>query len=608
MLRKLLVTLLLFTLVSSEIPSLDKIEISLRRGLDEYISTGRKSEELTEVLKHLKFPELFRRTYKKDSINGLICTTCNVGASAIIKARRLGASKEVLVDVAIKLCVWFKIEPEFVCEATIKRQADTLFYIADNSPELTSNRFCSIFFQGNGCKDSKREEWTIEIPPKPLFSYKTQNVSKARPLKVLQITDIHYDPNYTLGSNAACDAPLCCQAGTKPLKPEDSAGMWGDYRGCDTSWNLTIASLEHIIATHKHLDYFYYTGDIVDHNVWETDISRNTEVITKVLRVFKTYFSSIPVFPILGNHEPHPVNLFSSDGVNNVSISTQWVFDVSAEEWKDWLPPETRDTILKGGYYTVLVRPGFRIIALNSNVCFTFNWWLVYDDVDPYDQLVWLVQVLLEAERNNETVHILSHVPSGDDTCLQNWGREYARIVNRFSDIIAAQFNGHTHKDENVIYFDHANPHRAISVAFNGASLTPYHDANPNYVIYHVDSQTYEVLDYDMWIFNLTDANLTPNQVPTWYKLYSFKSAYGVDSLKPNAMAKLARDIAGNRSLAEQYFRYKFRDGDAALQKGCDDKCHLSNICYMVTSYHGQTLHCDYLTEIWNSTENINMK
>lgn len=65
-----------------------------------------------------------------------------------------------------------------------------------------------------------------------------------------------------------------------------------------------------------------------------------------------------------------------------------------------------------------------------------------------------------------------------------------------------------------------------------------------------------EVLDYDMWTFNLTDANLTPHQVPTWYKLYSFKSAYGVDSLKPNDMAKLARDIAENRSLAEQYYRY----------------------------------------------------
>lgn len=45
-----------------------------------------------------------------------------------------------------------------------------------------------------------------------------------------------------------------------------------------------------------------------------------------------------------------------------------------AEEWSAWLPEETKETILKGGYYTVSPKPGFRIIAINSNVCFTFNW------------------------------------------------------------------------------------------------------------------------------------------------------------------------------------------------------------------------------------------
>lgn len=29
-------------------------------------------------------------------------------------------------------------------------------------------------------------------------------------LKVLHLTDIHYDPNYREGSSAVCDAPLCC--------------------------------------------------------------------------------------------------------------------------------------------------------------------------------------------------------------------------------------------------------------------------------------------------------------------------------------------------------------------------------------------------------------
>lgn len=29
-------------------------------------------------------------------------------------------------------------------------------------------------------------------------------------LKMLHLTDPHYDPDYVVGSNALCDAPLCC--------------------------------------------------------------------------------------------------------------------------------------------------------------------------------------------------------------------------------------------------------------------------------------------------------------------------------------------------------------------------------------------------------------
>lgn len=58
-----------------------------------------------------------------------------------------------------------------------------------------------------------------------------------------------------------------------------------------------------------------------------------------------------------------------------------------------------------------------------------------------------------------------------------------------------------------------------------------------------------------MWIYNVTEANLTPNLSPNWYKLYSFKNAYNVTSLKPQELANLAERIAESRELAEQYYR-----------------------------------------------------
>lgn len=63
---------------------------------------------------------------------------------------------------------------------------------------------------------------------------------------------------------------------------------------------------------------------------------------------------------------------YSPDNVTS-ALSTQWLYDFVAEEWSKWLPEDTKATIKTGGFYTVLVKKGFRIIALNSNVCYTDN-------------------------------------------------------------------------------------------------------------------------------------------------------------------------------------------------------------------------------------------
>ena len=51
------------------------------------------------------------------------------------------------------------------------------------------------------------------------------------------------------------------------------------------------------------------TGDIVDHAVWDTSVEKNKDTITKVLQEIKNEFPGIPVYPILGNHEPSPLNV-----------------------------------------------------------------------------------------------------------------------------------------------------------------------------------------------------------------------------------------------------------------------------------------------------------
>ncbi|CAL4124978.1 unnamed protein product, partial [Meganyctiphanes norvegica] len=89
-------------------------------------------------------------------------------------------------------------------------------------------------------------------------------------LKVLHITDPHYDPRYKIGSNAACHAPLCCNEDSgEPMNPSDAAGKWGDYRHCDSPKWLLENMYQHIIDNHPDIDYIMNTGDLVPHHIWK---------------------------------------------------------------------------------------------------------------------------------------------------------------------------------------------------------------------------------------------------------------------------------------------------------------------------------------------------
>lgn len=53
------------------------------------------------------------------------------------------------------------------------------------------------------------------------------------------------------------------------------------------------------------------------------------------------------------------------------------------------------------------------------------------NEVDPEKELQWLVNELLKAEQNSEKVHIIGHVPSGNNDCIKAWQTNFYKIVNR---------------------------------------------------------------------------------------------------------------------------------------------------------------------------------
>ncbi|KAL1419659.1 hypothetical protein MTO96_005073 [Rhipicephalus appendiculatus] len=140
---------------------------------------------------------------------------------------------------------------------------DELFYIAENRKAPRAET-CSVLF-GSICGPltSEVHNWTIHIsvPSKSRAHEDSQhnsmednseedNVEKG--VKVLHISDTHYDPEYSPGSNAVCDDPVCCRKNNGlPKSAADRAGRWGHLGKCDIPLRTLESALKHASENHK---------------------------------------------------------------------------------------------------------------------------------------------------------------------------------------------------------------------------------------------------------------------------------------------------------------------------------------------------------------------
>ncbi|XP_018576214.1 sphingomyelin phosphodiesterase 1 [Anoplophora glabripennis] len=569
----------------------DRILEAVRNGVVKLLTADRAPNYLTKAVKNIS---KIKDTLESDET---ICQSCQVVVHQVLTYRRNGANKDSMKTYFNKLCKIFTGWGNTACHGYIDIEIDPVLYMMDNKNDLTPERVCAIYFQAQKCVDPDAKKWIIPLPPPPKKNEEIEeddDDDQIGPLRILHLTDIHYDPLYKPGSNAVCKDPLCCQSGV-PSKPGNAAGYWGDYNVCDMPRHSVLNLLNHIKEKYiKDIDFIYYTGDIISHKSWASSKSENTKTIKEIYGLFASIFPNTTIYPILGNHEPHPTDFYSPEDVLQNQISTQWIFNLSVTEWSRWLPESTQDTILKGGYYSVLIKPGFRIIAINSNFCFTSNLWLMYEDEDPRDQLAWLVEELYKAEKNKERVHILSHIPPGEILCHKQWSNQFHKIINRFAHIISAQFNGHTHIDELKVFLDEddeSDTDKVINVAFNGASFTTFVGFNPNFKIYEVDPSSAMVLDYDQYIFNLTKANQNTTP-PQWYKQYSFKNAYNLHDMSLPSFEDLLEKMSKDDDLMWQYYRFLVRDSDVKIKEGCNSKCLKKLLCYITAVETNESVNC----------------
>eukprot|EP00331_Platyophrya_macrostoma_P015218 CAMPEP_0176467452 /NCGR_PEP_ID=MMETSP0127-20121128/38469_1 /TAXON_ID=938130 /ORGANISM="Platyophrya macrostoma, Strain WH" /LENGTH=281 /DNA_ID=CAMNT_0017860759 /DNA_START=388 /DNA_END=1230 /DNA_ORIENTATION=+ len=222
-------------------------------------------------------------------------------------------------------------------------------------------------------------------------------------IKMLHISDVHVDFDYTPGMEADCGEPLCCEKMHGPAKSmNSSAGIWGSLiYDCDLPPETAVQALRYI-EDYLKPDFAVWTGDNVDHSIWRQSREKNSFATLWMTNQMKSIFNQtrMRVFPTDGNHECYPVNNFDFRSHREDSMKTAF-----SEAWKDWIGPDAAAFAKKNAYYSsVLEKYNLKIIGLETNACDDGNYFLLENPTDPGHQLAWLHQELLDAENKGQFV------------------------------------------------------------------------------------------------------------------------------------------------------------------------------------------------------------
>lgn len=210
-------------------------------------------------------------------------------------------------EVMISLCKTFKFKSDSACESTYApaqlagEYTQVLSYSDFDSKDSTDGQYICSYIFSNACPLPA----PIELSEKFLFKWFRGRTSapshlisdflkgiaqkvgpklfgpkgEKRMLKVLHASDIHVDPRFYIGSEAACTNGQCCRSdsfnsslasGSAPLGSRlpmesisDPAVYWGNYK-CDAPWPLALAALGSVTEINggEEVDFTVYTGDV----------------------------------------------------------------------------------------------------------------------------------------------------------------------------------------------------------------------------------------------------------------------------------------------------------------------------------------------------------
>ena len=129
----------------------------------------------------------------------------------------------------------------------------------------------------------------------------------------------------------------------------------------------------------------------------------------------------------VGNHDTFPENSFKASKPGQNPVLSQWS--------SKYINPSKYPHFADYGYYSVDMNLGknvpTKVISLNTNFCYQFNWETLNQFQDPAGMLDWLQSELHSLEKKKGGAIILSHIPNIDE-CNRQFGKRLHAILDRY--------------------------------------------------------------------------------------------------------------------------------------------------------------------------------
>jgi sphingomyelin phosphodiesterase len=187
-----------------------------------------------------------------------------------------------------------------------------------------------------------------------------------------------------------------------------------------------------------------------------------------------------------------------------------------------------------------------RVISINSNICYNYNWYGIVQFQDPGHMLDWLQKQLHDLEKVNGSAIIVTHLPNIDE-CLRQYGRRYHAIVDRYQTVIRWSMAGHIHREQYQVVTDMISKD-PIGMNFIVGAVTPYQGKAPSFNVIYIDPDLMIPVDYESWLFDLDKANEL--DTPIWYRKYNYRETYNLEDLSPKSFMEHSLKIYRNETAA----------------------------------------------------------